>query len=128
MYAGKKMAEKRNRKLLLICFFFFSFPFCAHMSLWIFCFVRLALLFSAHHSSVSTTNRYFFYLPMFSRFVVLIIKIIGSFYVTVAVATVAAFNVRCCCCRIKSIISIIVISVVAGILMNFESQVISISG
>lgn len=58
---------------------------------------------------------------MFSRFVVLIIKIFGSFYVTVAVAT---FDIR----RIKSIISIIVVSVVAGILMNFESQVITISG
>lgn len=64
---------------------------------------------------------------MFSRFVVLIIKIIGSFYVTVAIAVavaVAAFDIR----RIKSIISIIVVSVEAGILMNFESQVITISG
>lgn len=60
---------------------------------------------------------------MFSRFVVLIIKIFGSFYVTVAVA-VATFDIR----RIKSIISIIVVSVVVGILMNFESQVITISG
>lgn len=60
---------------------------------------------------------------MFSRFVVLIIQIIGSFYVTVAVA-VATFDIR----RMKSIISIIVVSVVVGILMNFESQVITISG
>lgn len=58
---------------------------------------------------------------MFSRFKELIIKKLGSFYVTVAVA---AFDIR----RIKSIMLIIVVSVVTGILMYFESQVIAISG
>lgn len=67
-----------------------------------------------------------FYLPMFSRFVVFIsVEIIGSFYVTVAVAiAVATIDIR----RIISIISIIVVSIVTGILMYFESQVIAISG
>lgn len=66
-----------------------------------------------------------FYLPMFSRFGVIFIKIIGSFCIAVAVAVaVAVFCIR----RIKTIISIIVVSVEAGVLMYFESQVIAISG
>lgn len=55
---------------------------------------------------------------MFFGFEVLIIEIIGSFYVAVA----AAFVRR----HIKSILMVIV-AVVAGILMYFESQVIAIS-